>query len=174
MKVDMEKINPRDRHKYKPLCFNGEQYTYKELSDLCGVNIKTLRTRVHDHPDITFEKLTAPAREAHAYLIEETIDGVTKPLYQWAKDSMLSYDTLYARYKSGKRGKDLITPPTVKNSILIGMKPILTEKNMEWLLETKKYREGQADEWEIACELIGAHPSWATWLKQEFERRGLA
>ena len=170
----MNNLKRKEAYKYKLLNFNGREYTYKELSEISGVKIKTLRSRMHDHPNITFEKLTAPARDAHTYLIEQTINGKTKPLYQWAKETKISYDTIYARYKSGKRGEELITPSRVKNSINVGMKPVLTEKNIEWLLETKKYREGQYNEWEIACELIGAHPSWSTWLKQEFERRGLA
>ena len=42
--------------------------------------------------------------------IFETINGITKSLGEWSKESELSPNTVYMRYWRGKRGPDLVAP----------------------------------------------------------------
>ena len=52
-----------------------------------------------------------PAKEQHYNKrtnITETIDGENKTLAQWAEQYGIKKSTIYARYKRGKRGRDLI------------------------------------------------------------------
>ena len=155
---------------------NGKKYTYKEIAEISGMKISTLRTRVHDNPDITFEELSAPKQSKTGDIIMVEINGETKSLRNWARENDLIYDTIFARYRIGIRGEALIKPPKHRQQYARGQgkKPVMSPENIEWLQKTRKYRKGQLDEWEIACELIGAHPTWAGWLKKTMEERGLA
>lgn len=161
---------------FRKFKYNGKEYTYDEISEISGVCVSTLRSRVFDNPNISFEELTAPKQTKKNDAITVEINGETKTLREWAKENNLIYDTAFARYRSGKRGEELIKPPKRKTIKPRGhgKKPILSPDNLEWLQKTAKYRKGQYNEWEIACELIGAHSSWAGWLKNEMEERGLA
>lgn len=38
-----------------------------------------------------------------------TLDGVTKPLRQWAMEKGISYTTVFNRYRNGVRGKQLFS-----------------------------------------------------------------
>jgi hypothetical protein len=44
------------------------------------------------------------------------IDGETRSLQQWAKDFDLHYDTVLARFKAGRTGRELIAPERKKTN----------------------------------------------------------
>lgn len=159
----------------KKLSFNGREYTYEELAEMSGVNKSTIRERIKKNPDITLEELFCPSKRMfNTSVIYAEIKGVEKSLREWAKETNIQYDTLYARYKRGIRGDALIYPPNYRPRAAHGVRPVLNKENIRWLLDTRPKRKGQPNEWAIACELIGADPSYAEWLKEQFEERGLA
>lgn len=164
----------RPKKQPKKLSFNGREYTYEELAEKSGVNKSTIRERIRKNPDITLEELFCPSKRTFSTsVIYAEINGVEKSLREWSKETGIQYDTIYARHKRGIRGKQLICPPNYRPRTVHGIRPILSEENIQWILDTRPRRKGQPNEWEIACELIGADASYAEWLKNEFEKRGL-
>lgn len=88
------------------------------------------------------------------------IDGKMQSLRQWAQDVGVSYDTVLRRWHTGIRDAD---------ELLQGLEYVkrpITKADIEYLQETKYARSGQADEWQIACDLIGVPRIRAKELKE--------
>ena len=154
---------------------DGISFTVREIAEKYNLCVNTVRGRMRDKPGITFAELTAPPKPTSSHFqVKVTINGEEKSLRDWAKEYHISFDTIYARYKAGKSGEDLLRKANYKSHAIHGTKPVLSKENIRWLLDTRGARRGQLDEWEIACELIGADPSYSEWLRKEFEERGLA
>lgn len=77
-----------------------------------------------------------------------SVDGETVSLRKWASLNGASYDVVRSRWNDGERDPDEL----VRGYASFG--PI-NSSEIEWLKKTRWARKGQADEWLIACDLIG-------------------
>ncbi len=87
-------------------------------------------------------------------------DGKARSLREWAQEVGVSYDTVLRRWHTGVRTED---------GLLAGLgyvKRPITNADMEFLQETRYARAGQADEWQIACDLIGVPRCRAAELRE--------
>lgn len=78
------------------------------------------------------------------------VDGEKVSLARLATDNNVSYYSLLYRYKHGVRDVHTLlygSPGGLPRKIL--------PREIDWLVETRWARQGQADEWKIACDLIG-------------------
>ena len=90
-----------------------------------------------------------------------TVNGHKYSLYEWCKMFEScgggSVQSVYYRWSRGERDPYR----------LVGVEPTkpFTQEDLDWLRETRPYRKGQEDEWEIACDLIGQPHIMASVLK---------
>lgn len=76
-----------------------------------------------------------------------TVDGKEYSLRAWVESQGGSYDIALRRWHAGERDPEKL----IDNYL---QKPI-TKADLQWLKETRRARKGMAEEWEIACDLIG-------------------
>lgn len=83
-------------------------------------------------------------------IIAVGFDGENMSLKAWATKHGLPYSSVYHRWQAG------IRDPEILKKGLIGQKqkPI-SQKDIDYLRETRYMRRGMAYEWKMACDLIG-------------------
>ena len=92
------KQNCNNRRNNKHYTINNESHTIMEWCEIYNVPYNTVYYRVLSlHWDI-YRALTEPS---HRMRVTTTINGVTKPIYQWAKERGIPKSTLYNRLKRG-------------------------------------------------------------------------
>lgn len=89
--------------------------TIAEASEISGVPFDTIWHRAQQ--GWTGEKLLLPVWGGAKERRDEPwpIDGITKPLCDWAKGANISYFCIRQRIKRGLTGRDLIAPSRCKN-----------------------------------------------------------
>lgn len=85
--------------------------------------------------------------------------GKPQSLKAWCNEMGGCYTTVLYRWHQGIR-----TPEDLLRGTRLARKEI-TKQDLQYLRETRFAREGQPDEWEIACDLIGVPHSRARELK---------
>lgn len=98
-----------------------------------------------------------------------TVDGVVYKLKEWTEKNHVSYGRAYHRWKRfGWRDPwELIKVIQERKDRTTGNRSRqITQEDLDWLRETRPYRKGQPDEWEIACDLIGQPHSKANAIKK--------
>lgn len=78
------------------------------------------------------------------------VDGEKVSLARLATDNNVSYHAILYRYKQGIRDVR-----TLLYGAPCGLPRPVQQREIDWLVETRWARQGQADEWKIACDLIG-------------------
>lgn len=101
-----------DRHAHMPsktLVMDDQEITRHQLAKRLGVNMKTIRDRTprDDERLVTKEKLLKEKRRINHRV---KIGNVTYSLPELADAFNLSVETVYSRWKRGKRGEELIKP----------------------------------------------------------------
>ena len=101
-----------DRHAHMPsktLVMDDQEITRHQLAKRLGVNMKTIRDRTPRDGErlVTKEKLLKEKRRINHRV---KIGNVTYSLPELADAFNLSVETVYSRWKRGKRGEELIKP----------------------------------------------------------------
>lgn len=83
-------------------------------------------------------------------IIAVGFDGETTSLKAWATKHGFQYDTVLRRWHAGIRD-----PKLLSNGLIMTKPKPISQKDIEYLQETRYARRGMAYEWKIACDLIG-------------------
>ena len=111
--------------------------------------------------DVQTEQMLMGVMETDSKARAVTVNGHKYSLYEWCKMFEScgggSVQAVYYRWSRGERDPYR----------LVGVEPTkpFTQEDLDWLRETRPYRKGQEDEWEIACDLIGQPHIMASVLK---------
>ena len=112
---ETQNYNRRDTRK---IVVNGEAKTLKDLEKEYGVPMTTLRSRYgkYKSEEYTFEDLISREKicKPHKNNTFIEVDGVTKRLCDWERETGIGRKTIMNRYKRGIRGKELFKPTYVK------------------------------------------------------------
>lgn len=138
---------------------NGCFVTVAEMAAVAGVWPATIRNRMKKHPEWGYEELICEDARPKYYL---THNGKTLPVKEWARMLHVPYQTAVDRYKRGER----VFERVFEKAVIKDEPLFVSEENMRWLRRTKKMREGQDDEWIIACDLIGISHGYADDLRR--------
>ena len=96
-------------------------------------------------------------------------DGQRVSLSKLARDNDISYNVMADRYRHGIRDPmNLVYGSTGKRPYKIKPRKI-QKREIDWLVETRWARQGQPDEWNIACDLIGVSRSRAKEIQRLVE-----
>ena len=141
---------------------DGRVYTSAELAKMAGVCRRTITDRAKKHPEWGLAELIQPNMNPDGVWLEH--GGRRMKLEEWAEEKGVSYSVVHERWKNGVRRFDRLFLPY---HALRKTAPrfFLSEEAKEWLRETKFARSGMADEWEIACDLVGISRACAGTLK---------
>ena len=106
--------------------------------------------------------------------ISVELNGETRTLHEWADAFNIPFDSVYGRWRKGIRDPAVLIFGIRSKHGRLDDRLVLSPENIQWLIETRGARRGSPEEWEIACELIGANRRYAYELKEYMERKGLA
>ena len=97
--------NARNKRSNRMLKINGVTRCLAEWSELSGLSVQTLFSRISRKWDA--DSLLLPLREKGAVV---TVDGDTRSLTEWSKITGIHLNTLAYRYSIGKTGADMLAP----------------------------------------------------------------
>lgn len=124
----------------------GRFYTVPELAEQSGLSDVTIRSRMRKHPEWGYEELTAEDTR-NKYYVEH--DGKHLSLKEWSTLLGVHYATALDRYQRGERDFYKL----FKGGCIMPLR--IRDEDIRWLRQTRWARKGQADEWLVACDLIG-------------------
>lgn len=87
-------------------------------------------------------------------------EGRLFTLREWAEHNQANYNSVTTRWEYGVRNPQKLVEGLCGDYEL-------SASDFEYLTETERYRRGQYNEWQIACELIGWPESRAEELRRK-------
>lgn len=117
----IEQANNTRRNKY--YLFNGERFSLKQLSELCGVNQSTIYNRIKNGISVEDAIMACPqfiktSRKAYAYKVSKKylFNGEMRPLSEWSEILGIGLSTLKSRVQRGLVGDALFNKSKIKKN----------------------------------------------------------
>lgn len=108
---ETQNYNRRDTRK---IVIDGEEKTLKDIEKEYGVSMSTLRSRYKKYKsgeytinDLTSKEKLCKPRKNNTFI---EVDGITKRLCDWERETGIGRKTIMNRYKRGIMGKELFNP----------------------------------------------------------------
>ena len=91
---------PYIQNQYRKFMVNGVPFSYRELSEMHGINLSTIRSRTQRKHEVTLQELTEPTRKYRSGEVH-TSEGVFESFVAAATALNLVPNTVYKRLSRG-------------------------------------------------------------------------